>query len=84
MPFELSLVDLVSPYVLQGDTFGKWHAVLSVFRVSEHEIAHDENGITIRGTVAFEGNLSVDPSSMALTWANAENHPEKDASRRDP
>ena len=53
MPFELSLVDLVSPYVLQGDTFGAWHAVLAVLRVSEHEIAGDENGITIRGTVDF-------------------------------
>jgi hypothetical protein len=84
MPFELSLVDLVSPYVLQGDTFGQWHAVLAVLRVSEHEIASDENGITVRGTVDFEGNLSVDPSNMSLTWANAENHPEKDASRRDP
>jgi hypothetical protein len=84
VPFELSLVDLVSPYVLQGDTFGQWHAVLDVLRVSEHEIASDENGITIRGTVAFEGNLSVDPSNMSLTWANAENHPENDASRRDP
>ncbi len=84
MPFELSLVDLASPYVLQGDTFGQWHAVLSVLRVAEHEIAGDENGITIRGTVEFESNLSVDPNSMALTWANAENHPERDASRRDP
>jgi hypothetical protein len=84
MPFELSLIDLVSPYVLQGDTFGAWHAVLDALRVSEHEIASDENGVTIRGTVDFEGNLTVDPSSMSLTWANAENHPENDASRRDP
>ncbi|HMF97007.1 MAG TPA: hypothetical protein VKE96_22060, partial [Vicinamibacterales bacterium] len=84
MAFELSLVDLVSPYVLQGDTFGQWHAVLDVLRVAWHEIARDENGITIRGTVDFEGNLSIDPSNMALTWANAENHPEQDASRRDP
>ena len=84
MPFELSLVDLVSPYVLQGDTFGAWHAVLAVLRVSEHEIASDENGITIRGVVDFEGNLTIDPSSMSLTWANTENHPENDASRRDP
>lgn len=84
MPFELSLIDLVSPYVLQGDTFGQWHAVLDTFRVSRHEIASDENGITIRGWIAFEGNLSIDPSNMALNWANTENHPENDASRRDP
>ncbi|RZU39140.1 hypothetical protein [Edaphobacter modestus] len=84
MPFELSLVDLVSPYVLQGDTFGAWHAVLGILRVAEHEIAADENGITIRGTVEFEGNLTVDPSNMSLAFNNTENHPENDASRRDP
>jgi hypothetical protein len=84
VPFELSLVDLVSPYVLQGDTFGAWHAVLSILRVAEHEIAADENGITIRGTVDFEGNLSLDPTNMSITAANAENHPQNDASRRDP
>ncbi|MCC6589313.1 MAG: hypothetical protein IT168_21625 [Bryobacterales bacterium] len=84
MPFELSLIDLVSPYVLQGDTFGAWHAVLSIFRVAEHEIGSDENGITIRGTVDFEGNLSLDPTNMSMTAANAENHPQNDPSRRDP
>lgn len=84
MPFELSLADLVLPYILQGDTLGPWHPVLSVLRVAEHEIASDENGITIRGTVEFEGNLSVDPSNMSLSWANTETHPENDASRRDP
>ena len=47
MPFELSLIDLVSPYVLQGDTFSAWHAVYAALRVSEHEVAYDENGITI-------------------------------------
>ena len=84
MPFELSLIDLVSPYVLQGDTFGAWHAVYAALRVSEHEVASDENGITIRGSVDFEGNLTVDPANMSLAWSNTENHPETDASRRDP
>ncbi len=84
MPFELSLVDLVAPYVLLGDTFGPWHAIYSVLRVAEHEMAVDENGITIRGTVEFEGNLSVDPTRMSLAFANTEDHPENDASRRDP
>ena len=84
MPFELSLIDLVSPYVLQGDTFGAWHAVYAALRVSEHEVASDENGITIRGSVDFEGNLTVDPANMSLAWSNTENHPENDASRRDP
>src|SRR5436190_67019 len=84
MPFELSLVDLVSPYVLQGDTFGSWHAVLSALRVAEHEIASDENGVTIRGTVEFEGHPWLDPRHMSLGWDNTENHPEQDSSRRDP
>lgn len=84
MSFELSLIDLVSPYVLQGDTFGAWHAVLSILRVAEYEIAADENGMTIRGTVEFEGNLTLDPTNMSIAAANAENHPQNDASRRDP
>lgn len=87
MPFELSLVDLVSPYVLQGDTFGPWHAVFSILRVAEYETASDENGVTIRGTVEFEGDIgqpSLDPTSMSITFANAENHPQNDTSRRDP
>ncbi|MBN8564791.1 MAG: hypothetical protein J0L70_30120 [Leptolyngbya sp. UWPOB_LEPTO1] len=84
MPFELSLIDLVSPYVLQGDTFGQWHALLSILRVAEHEIAIDENGITIRGVVDFEGNLALDPTNMSIVGSNVENHPQTDASRRDP
>lgn len=84
MPFELSLIDLVSPYVLQGDTFGAWHAALSILRVAEHEIGSDESGVTIRGVVEFEGNLSLDPANMSITAANAENHPQNDSSRRDP
>lgn len=84
MSFELSLVDLVSPYVLQGDTFGAWHAVLSILRVAEHETAVDENGITIRGVVEFEGNLILDPMNMSIAGSNVENHPQNDASRRDP
>lgn len=84
MPFELSLIDLVSPYVLQGDTFGQWHALLSTLRVAEHEIALDENGITIRGVVDFEGNLTLDPTTMSIIGSNVENHPQNDASRRDP
>jgi large repetitive protein len=82
--FELSLVDLVSPYVLQGDTFGAWHAVLSILRVAEHETAVDENGMTIRGVVEFEGNLTLDPMNMSIAGSNVENHPQNDASRRDP
>jgi len=53
-------------------------------RVAEREIASDENGITIRGTIDFEGSLSLDPASMALAFANTESRPETDASRRDP
>ncbi len=84
MPFELSLIDLVSPYVMQGDTFGPWHAILSTLRVADYEIASDENGLNIRGVVEFEGNLAIDPSAMSISFDNQENHPEKDASRRDP
>lgn len=51
MPFDLSLLDLITPYVLRGDSFGAWHAALSVLLVQEHEIAIDDAGIAIRGVV---------------------------------
>ncbi len=72
MPFELSLVDLASPYVLQGDTFGAWHAVLSVLRVAEHEVGSDESGLTIRGSVEFEGTSPSTPAHGPLVGQRRE------------
>jgi hypothetical protein len=28
--FDLALADLVLPYVLKGDSYGRWHAAMSV------------------------------------------------------
>ena len=88
MLFDLSLLDLITPYVLRGDSFGNWHAALSVLLVREHEIAIDEDGVVIRGVVSFEGDVRpfVDPTRMmiGIQAENTEGHPQNDASRRDP
>ena len=88
MPFDLALYDLVSPYVLHGDTFGQWHAALSVIFVAEHTVTVDDGGIVIRGVGRFSGDVSpyIDPSKMTfgVNAENTEGHPANDASRRDP
>lgn len=88
MPFDLSLLDLITPYILRGDSFGNWHAALSVLLVREHEIAVDEAGIVIRGVVSFEGAVRpfIDPTRMimGIQAENTEGHPQNDPARRDP
>jgi hypothetical protein len=44
VPYDLALYDLISPYLLRGDTFGKWHAALSVIYVAEHTVRHCQLG----------------------------------------
>jgi large repetitive protein len=87
-PHDLALWDLVSPYVLEGDTFGQWHAALSVIYVSEYSMAADDLGIVFRGVGHFSGDVSpcVDPSTMTfgVCAENTEGHPANDPGRRDP
>lgn len=88
MALDLSLIDLITPYVLRGDSFGNWHAALAVLLVREHETTIDAAGLSVRGTVSFEGDVRpfVNLSSMTIgvNAANSENHPENDSARRDP
>ena len=89
MPYDLALYDLISPYVLAGDTFGQWHAALSVIYVSEHTVAVDDGGIVIRGIGKYSGDIgrpNFDPKTMTLSWSaeNTEGHPANDPGRRDP
>jgi hypothetical protein len=89
LPYDLALFDLISPYVLRGDTFGQWHAALSVIYVSEHTVAIDDAGIVIRGIGRYSGDIgrpNFDPKTMTLSWAaeNTEGHPANDPGRRDP
>ncbi len=89
MPYDLALFDLISPYVLQGDTFGQWHAALSVIYVSEYTVAIDDGGIVIRGIGKYSGDIGrphFDPKTMTLSWEaeNTEGHPANDPGRRDP
>jgi hypothetical protein len=79
---------LISPYVLKGDTFGQWHAALSVIYVSERTVTIDDDGIVIRGIAKFSGDVSprIDPSNMTfgVSAENTEGHPANDPGRRDP
>lgn len=88
MPYDLSLFDLITPYILRGDSFGAWHAALSTLLVREHEIAVDEAGVVIRGSVSFEGTvrpyLDLSRMTMGIEAENTEGHPQNDASRRAP
>jgi len=89
LPYDLALLDLISPCVLRGDTFGQWHAALSVIHVSEYTVAIDDGGVVIRGIGKYSGNIgrpNFDPKTMALSWAaeNTETHPANDPGRRDP
>jgi hypothetical protein len=85
---DLALYDLVSPYVLKGDTFGQWHAALSVLYVAEHTVASDDSGIVIRGVGRFSADVTpyIDPSTMTfgVNAENTEGHPANDPGRRDP
>jgi large repetitive protein len=85
---ELALYDLVSPYVLKGDTFGQWHAALSVIFVAEHTVTVDDGGIVIRGVARFSGDVHpfIDPDKMTfgVDAENTEGHPANDAGRRNP
>lgn len=86
MQNSLALFDLISPYVLRGDTFGQWHAALAVLSVAEHTIVADDTGIVIRGTARFDTNVSpyIDPSSMTFGVTDDSQHPANDSGRRDP
>jgi hypothetical protein len=88
VPNDLALFDLVSPYVLRGDTFGKWHAALSVIYVSDHTLTADDAGVVIRGIARFSGDVNpyIDPSKMTfgVDAENSEGHPAADPGRRDP
>jgi len=85
---DLSLLDLITPYILRGAGFGPWQPALTVLSVDEHETAVSSEGVVIRGVVHFKTDIrpNFDPSRMVLgvEAEHEENHPLNDASRRDP
>lgn len=90
MDLDLALIDFIFPYVLRSNSsLGSWHAALSVIYVSEHTTAIDDNGVVIRGTAHFSGDIDpliFDPFAMNFRFAadNTEGHPANDSGRRDP
>lgn len=85
---DLSFFDLITPYVLKGVGFGPWHAALSVLAVYEHETAISDEGVVVRGTARFNGDIQpyFDPDRMVIGVAaeNEEGHPLNDSGRREP
>ncbi|MDO9712259.1 hypothetical protein [Paracraurococcus lichenis] len=85
---DLALADLVLPYVLKGDSYGQWHAAISVLSVREHAMAVDETGVVISGTARFGGGsrpwFDWRSMSFGIDAENTEGHPAKDVSRREP
>ena len=85
---DLALADLVLPYVLKGDSYGKWHAALSTLFVREHATIADDGGIAVHGVARF--SLDVHPwfdwktLSFGIDAENTEGHPATDPGRRDP
>lgn len=63
---NLSLADLLLPYVLRGENLGAQHAALSIIRVVQWETASDDFGIAIRGRCEFNGYASIDTSNGGL------------------
>ena len=88
MPKDLALFDLISPYVLLGDSFGQWHAALSIIYVAEHTTTLDDGGVVVRGVARFSGSVRpwIDPSTMSfgVNGETTEGHPASDPGRRDP
>ncbi|HET9956119.1 MAG TPA: hypothetical protein VFQ61_16545 [Polyangiaceae bacterium] len=85
---DLSLIDLITPYVLRGGGFGAWHPALAVLAVYEHEVALSAEGVVIRGVVRFTGDIQpyIDPDRMVIgvESSNQEGHPLNDPGRRSP
>ncbi len=85
---DLSLIDLITPYVLRGAGFGVWHPALAVLAVTQHEVSISGEGVVIRGVVRFMGGVRpyFDPSRMVMgvDADNTEGHPLNDPARRDP
>ena len=82
---DLTLADLVLPYLFRGENLGATHAALSVLRVVTFECAVDDLGVTLRGHCEVNGSLELFPASGALVAGDVdEAAPAHDTSRSDP
>src|SRR6478736_5529810 len=81
---NLSLIDLVAPYVLKGENLGTNHAALSVIRVTGFDVASDDFGICIRGRAEFDGRGLFDTSGGFKVVGKNEASPPFDPNKRDP
>lgn len=85
---DLSLIDLMIPYVLRGSGFGLWHPALAALAVEEHETSISNEGVVIRGRASFLGSISpfldLDNMRFGIESENVEGHPLNDPGRRNP
>lgn len=85
---DLSIIDLITPYVFRAVDVGAWHPALSVLAVTEHETTVSQEGVAIRGIVQIHGDVRprFDPNTMTfgIDAGNDENHPANEPGRRNP
>jgi len=78
---------LFRSYILHGESTA-WHAALSVIYVESYETAASPDGVVIRGTARFSGDVdfpSFDPTTGTLrASSNTEGHPATQPDRREP
>ena len=86
MPFNVALLDLVSPYLVRGENLGANHAALSVIRVTTFDLSSSPLGIVIRGRCEFNGRAQIDVGSgrLDIDAEVDEGEPPFDPSRRSP
>ncbi|RAP77725.1 hypothetical protein [Paenibacillus montanisoli] len=86
--YDLSLIDLMIPYLLRGSGFGPWHPALAALAVDEHETAISPEGVVIRGRASFKGSVrpfvDLDNMRIGVEAENKEGHPLNDPGRRNP
>lgn len=85
---NLSLLDLVLPYMLSGQGLGPWHAALGAIMVDWHESAMATEGVALRGRARFDLSAQpyIDPARGRIGFRakTGGTHPHDDPSRRDP
>src|SRR5262245_3858059 len=85
---DLSIIDLITPYVFRAVDVGVWHPAMAVLAVTEHETSVSQDGIAIRGIVQFHGTVHpwFDPDTMTfgVNLDNEESQPAVEPGRRNP
>jgi len=83
---NLTLIDLVAPYLVRGENIGPNHAIFALIRVVSYQTSSDSFGVTLRGRCEFNGQGSINLGNGQITLAGVVNEgaPAYDPTQRDP